>query len=161
VRLDDACMIDDPRMILDWLPAPIQVSCGECGPGATIAYLHCERFFVSDIPERAERFELSILVRFQAEDRILAGLSVNVSESGMLARFDHPAEIWSEGLLSTVVEGNFIGIEARVARMHGADAGLTFHIRNEKDRQALRILLSHARARNAPAGQPPVYPSGS
>ena len=110
---------------------------------------------------RAERFEVSLPVRFLADDRILAGLSVNVSETGMLARFDRPAEVWAEGLLSTMVEGNFIGLEARVARAQGTDAGLTFHLRDEKDRQAVRMLLDYAMAQCGTAQGPPPGASTS
>lgn len=90
---------------------------------------------------RLTRFHLDLAVSFVADGRTHGGQSLNVSESGLLARFDQLPEIWSEGQLLLEVGERYLSINARVARVHGNDVGLAFSVATENDQETIRILV--------------------
>jgi PilZ domain-containing protein len=93
---------------------------------------------------RAPRFDLRTPVVLHLPEGIVKGYSVNVSESGMLAKFDRPVDIWAEGRLSADVGEWNLSINFRVARIEGRDTGLCFHIANEGDRKTIQKLIEYA-----------------
>ena len=93
---------------------------------------------------RAARFDLNLPLRFFSSDGMMAGHCVNVSESGMLAVFDRPVELWLEGDLSFFIEERQFSIKARVARVNDGDTGLRFRIDSEADLLTIQKLLALA-----------------
>lgn len=94
--------------------------------------------------DRSARFKLDVPLFFKIGDTQQAGHTVNVSQSGLLAHFDTPLEIWEVGEISLTVGEYYLEIEARVARAEGDDHGLSFIIENDNDRVAIRILNDFA-----------------
>jgi hypothetical protein len=66
------------------------------------------------------------------------GESVDISESGILAVFSQTLDIWLIGRLSILAGEQHIDIEARVARVDGLKAALSF--RSVSDNQRATIL---------------------
>jgi PilZ domain len=95
-------------------------------------------------PPRAPRFDLRTPVVLLLPQGIVKGYSVNVSESGMLARFDRLVDIWAEGRLEAVIGDWDISINIRVARIEGRETGLRYNIANEGDRMTIQRLIEHA-----------------
>jgi hypothetical protein len=93
-------------------------------------------------PPRATRFQLDALVSFAGEEGTQEGRCINVSESGLLARFDTPPELWTNGRLNLEAGEHFLSIQARVARIQGKEAGFAFLFSNDSDRAAIAILLA-------------------
>lgn len=99
---------------------------------------------------RAPRFDLNLPLRFFSSDGMMAGHCVNVSESGMLAIFDRPVEMWLEGDLSFFIEGRQFSIKARVARVNEGDTGLRFPIDSEEDKLTIQKLLALVEPQTSP-----------
>jgi hypothetical protein len=99
---------------------------------------------------RAPRFNLRTPITLRLPDGMVKGRSLNVSESGMLAVFDVPLDIWITGRLFVVIADLHIGLNARVARAEGRETGLTFQIADEADRIAIRSMIEYAIQTGAP-----------
>ena len=97
---------------------------------------------------RAPRLDLNLPLRFFSSDGMMAGHCVNVSESGMLAIFDRPVEMWLEGDLSFFIEGLQFSIKARVARVNEGDTGLRFRIDSDADKLTIQKLVALAGPQN-------------
>jgi hypothetical protein len=93
---------------------------------------------------RAPRFDFRTPVVLFLPQGIMKGYSVNVSESGMLAKFDRPVDIWAEGRLSADVGEWNLSINIRVARIEGRETGLSYHIANEGDHKTIQKLIEFA-----------------
>jgi hypothetical protein len=93
---------------------------------------------------RAPRFDLDLPIRFFSTDGMIVGRCVNISESGIRGTFDSPVDVWLEGDLSFQVDGQYLGIRARVVRADGRDAGLWFRINSETDKSIIAKLLAMA-----------------
>lgn len=104
-------------------------------------------------PERLEegykprpgRFGLAVPLSFVADNVKQQGCCINVSESGLLATFARPIDIWTEGEISLLIGGYYVDIGARVARTQLPEIGFAFLIHTENDRLAIRIMLDFAR----------------
>jgi len=68
----------------------------------------------------------------------------NYQDRAMLAIFDRPVELWLEGDLSFLIEGQQLSIKARVARVNDGDTGLRFRIDSEADKLTIQKLLALA-----------------
>jgi hypothetical protein len=93
---------------------------------------------------RAPRFRLRKPIVLHLPEGHVKGHSLDVSESGMLAVFEEPLDDWLTGRLFTLVGETSLGIEVRVARVNGREAGLTFHNISASDRATIQELLGHA-----------------
>jgi len=89
---------------------------------------------------RSERFELDNPVCFAGDGCKQDGWCVNVSDSGLLAIFAKPPELWTDGQLSFVSGKHYFSINARVARLQDSNVGFAFSA-NTNDRAALSILM--------------------
>jgi hypothetical protein len=101
--------------------------------------------------DRSQRFDLHLALRFFPNAGMVNGHCANVSESGMMAIFEKPVDLWLKGDLSIVVDGRFVSIKAMVARVKGREAGMAFLIESEEQKSAVQLLVSYAKAQHQPA----------
>jgi hypothetical protein len=83
----------------------------------------------------------------------MGGYCLDISASGMLAKFDKPVAIWLVGEITVLLEEGHVHIGVRVARVNGREAGLAFHIEDNNDRSAVGRLMNFALQHSQP-GQP-------
>ena len=95
---------------------------------------------------RSARYDLELPLTLLMEDEELSGHTCNVSETGMLARFARPLDIWTEGTLSLLAGEHYLTLKARVVRTQDREAGFLFLLETENDRRAAEILLDAASA---------------
>ena len=96
---------------------------------------------------RASRIDLSFPVIFVSEEKLVAGHCLNLSESGLLANFDQPLELWSMGeLLIHGSEAKF-RVPVRVARANEYNAGLAFRFTSDEQRASIQALVAYAATR--------------
>lgn len=100
---------------------------------------------------RATRFPLDAAVSFVVDGSRHEGRCINVSESGLLATFDHPPDVWLDGKVELEAGGYYLTIPVRVARMDGNDVGFAFRLNTENDRAAIRILIDAVSGSSSPA----------
>jgi hypothetical protein len=93
---------------------------------------------------RAARFDLKVPLVLYLRDHMTSGQSINVSESGMLARFDRSLEIWLKGHLCVVAGEWHLGIDVHIARVDGRMTALVFEIRSDGDRATIQKLIELA-----------------
>lgn len=93
---------------------------------------------------RATRFQLSLPISFAADGNIYSGVSLNVSDSGLLATCDQVPDLWVDGELSLEAGEHYLNIHARVARIDGNNVGFAFSILTENDRAAIGVLINSA-----------------
>ncbi len=93
---------------------------------------------------RFQRYGLDLPIQFVSPEETARGHCVDVSESGMLGAFDQHLNVWTSGELRASLGDESVSIGARVARVDGLRAGLSFQIRNEKDRLAVSMLIDFA-----------------
>ena len=65
-----------------------------------------------------------------------------MSDTGLLARFNEPPELWIDGELSLEAGSHYLSLYARVARRHDRDVGFAFCINNDNDRASVAILVN-------------------
>jgi hypothetical protein len=90
---------------------------------------------------RATRFKLDSPVSFSGDEGTYDGHCINVSESGLLARFNKLPEVWTNGKLTLEAGEHYLTIPARVARHQGQEVGFAFALDSENDRDAVAILI--------------------
>lgn len=93
---------------------------------------------------RSSRFGLDLPIRFFSQDGLAIGRCVDVSESGMLGDFDRPLDVWTTGEVTASVGDESVSIKARVARVDGHQAGLSFQSENAADHLAIQRLIQFA-----------------
>jgi hypothetical protein len=93
---------------------------------------------------RTPRSSLRIPVTFDLDGGIAKGHSIDISESGVLAVFNQHLDVWVIGQLSLLVGERPITIEARVARVNGLTAALSFRSMNVTDRTIVQNLIKDA-----------------
>jgi len=98
----------------------------------------------SDFVPRAARFNLHLSVRFFTADGLFCGDSVNISESGVSVMFDRFVDIWMVGDLSFALHDRPATIVAKVVRLDGRLAGMSFKIRSDLDRETISGLVAVA-----------------
>jgi hypothetical protein len=98
-----------------------------------------------DFIPRETRYDLDLPVALYLFDGIASGRIINVSETGILATFHRPLDLWATGRLCAEARGTYLNIEVRVARVEGGRTGLTFRILNESDRATLREFIELAK----------------
>ena len=95
---------------------------------------------------RAERQDVLFPVLFRLQDgEEVQGTCENLSESGLLATFAAPMDIWTHGLVDLSFGGGLLGVRVRVARVDGLHAGLAFQDMDEAHRSKVRELMVAAR----------------
>ncbi len=102
---------------------------------------------------RATRFALEVPLCFVAEECRYEGQCINVSASGLLARFATPPELWKNGKVELETGEHYLDIHVRVARMENDAVGFAFCLDTPTDGAAIEILLNAASA-SLPAGLP-------
>lgn len=75
---------------------------------------------------------------------MIAGHCLNLSESGLLATFVRPLDLWTKGLLTLQVADCTCTVPAGVARVEDRQGGLAFHYRSEEERDFVRRALALA-----------------
>ena len=99
---------------------------------------------VNTFVSRSPRFGLDLPIRFFSQDGLATGRCVDVSESGLLGAFDRPLGVWTSGELTASLGDESVSVKARVARVDGRNAGLSFQTENENDRLAILKLIDFA-----------------
>lgn len=100
---------------------------------------------MSGYEERAPRADVRFPVEFIAGDDRIHGTCENLSESGLLAKFAVPIEIWTEGEVNLHFGTDLLGVKVRVARVIELRTGLVFQYGDEQQRQKVRDLIRMAR----------------
>ena len=95
----------------------------------------------SEVVNRAPRYALRLAVWYSSADGLALGETVDISASGMLVDFEHFLDVWLTGELTTQVHGHTLNLIARVVRLEGHRAALTFRIRGDEDRAAIAELM--------------------
>jgi hypothetical protein len=68
-------------------------------------------------------------------------------------------DVWATGCLHAAVGDSHVELNVRVARADGREAGLTFRIANDDDREAIQKLIDYAIEKGAPpCGDMPPRP---
>jgi hypothetical protein len=94
--------------------------------------------------DRAPRLPLKTAVVFDCAEGKVKGRTVNISESGMLAVFDRPLDIWLPGRIMGVVGGWYVDVRVRVVRVDGRTAALAFEGLTESSRAAIQKLVEQS-----------------
>lgn len=95
---------------------------------------------------RAERQDVLFPVVFtQGDGTKVPGTCENLSESGLLATFTAPMDIWTHGAVDLLFGVGLLGLHVRVARIDGQQAGLAFQDMDEARRSKIREVMSAAR----------------
>ena len=102
--------------------------------------------------ERAKRVDLSFPVCFVDDGQENQGHCLNISESGLMARFEHEPDLWATGALQLSFAGNAVALPVRVVRCVDQQAGIVFLFEDESQRQAIRALVASAAAQSTLAG---------
>lgn len=79
-----------------------------------------------EMQARAARYELHVPVEFLCDGRIILGQCLNISDSGVLAEFEEPLDLWTTGELRVHAGLRSCKLTARVSRVEDGHAGLTF-----------------------------------
>ena len=103
---------------------------------------------------RGTRFQLEAPICFAEAELRLDGQCINVSDSGLLAKFDKAPELWAEGQLTLEAGEHYLTLHARVARLQGNDAGFAFSVETENDRATIEILLNSVSSHPVPSEEP-------
>ena len=105
--------------------------------------------------DRAPRLDLSFPLAFSVGGEVTAGHCLNLSESGLLANFNHPLDVWTHGELELHFADRSCEVAARVARADGNEAGLAFVFKNDGERAAIRAMCDFAQQRTLLSDRPP------
>lgn len=105
--------------------------------------------------QRAARFDLSFPLRFVVDSTEIAGHCLNLSESGLLAVFDEPLDLWTTGALHVEYGGQQCVVQARVARAGAYEAGLVFVYAGKSDHGCVQHLLGFAAQHSRLVGPAP------
>ncbi len=100
----------------------------------------------ADPRERAPRIDVRFAIEFSADGSKFVGVCLNISKSGLLGKFSHALDPWTEGELALDFAEGFMGIKARVARAVDCEAALVFLFRNDGDRQFIESVIEFAEA---------------
>ena len=106
-------------------------------------------------PDRAPRLDLSFPLVFTSAEGVFAGHCLNLSDSGLLATFDRPVELWTQGSLLLHFGDDEVRLQARIARTHENEAGLAFFYSNDSERHAIQAAVRFAAAGIHLTGKPP------
>ena len=110
------------------------------------------------LQNRAPRYEVHIPLEFLADGKIVRGRCINLSESGVLAWFEQPLELWISGELRLHSGRHSCKVRARVSRVIEREAGLSFRLGDDLTERSLsfiRALLEEVR--NSGATFTPPY----
>ncbi|MES2392110.1 MAG: PilZ domain-containing protein [Acidobacteriota bacterium] len=93
---------------------------------------------------RAARIPLTIPVVFACAEGRVKGRSIDISESGILATFERPLDIWITGHLSILVPEHPIFLDARIARVESHTAAMSFRTMTARDSFIIHSLINKA-----------------
>jgi hypothetical protein len=111
-----------------------------------------ERFRSSPVQEKTEKMPvqgrhsvehlaLNLPVSFTSDESTRDGQCLSMSDSALLAAFEHPPELWTDGHVVITVLKQSIKIPARVARVNGHDVGFSFVSGNDEDLASVNALI--------------------
>ncbi|MGI4758466.1 MAG: PilZ domain-containing protein [Janthinobacterium lividum] len=86
---------------------------------------------MSEFADRATRKGFTFPLEFVVDGERIPGTCENLSESGLLATFAKALEVWERGEVDLHFGIDLIGVRARVARVDGLKAGLSFTISDD------------------------------
>lgn len=112
---------------------------------------------VRSYAERADRLDLSFPVEFREEDGRTRGSCLNISASGLLARFQRPLELWTSGDLWCDTGATILELRVRIVRANDREIGMTFQFRNDLEREAVQSVVAFAAANTGLAGGRPPF----
>lgn len=93
---------------------------------------------------RADRLNLSFPLTFSSDGDTLLGSCLNISLSGLFARFIRPPELWITGRVALNTGKGSVSLEARVARVLDREAGFAFILHTDAERETVRDLVAFA-----------------
>lgn len=93
---------------------------------------------------RAERVAARFPVTLTIENQSLSGECINISESGMLARFPVSLELWTIGEATLHFAEGVLALRTRVARVLDLEAGLVFLFTNDDQRSTVAAAVASA-----------------
>lgn len=108
---------------------------------------------------RAERLNLSFPVTFFGDGDTLPGSCLNISLSGLFARFTRPPELWVTGRIALETGKATLTLDARIARVFDREAGVAFLFHTEAEHEAVRDLVAFAAANTQLTGDQPFQPT--
>jgi len=95
-------------------------------------------------------------LEFRGELTRVSGQCQNISETGLMARFRSPLELWTNGELWCNTGVFVLELRVRIVRATERDAGMVFRFRDERERAAVRSVVEFAESRAGLAsGRPP------
>ena len=106
---------------------------------------------------RAERLNLSFPVTFFSDDGTFPGSCLNVSVSGLFARFPRAPELWINGRVALQTGKGTVTLPARVARVLDTGVGLAFLFQTDAEREAVRDLVAFAASHTQLTSGRPVF----
>ncbi len=106
---------------------------------------------------RAERLDLSFPVEFRGDEGKIKGNCLNVSDTGMLAHFRRPLELWTEGDLWADAGVQQLLLRVRVVRCVGQEMGLAFRFRSDGERKLVQDVVAFASQHTGLAGGRPLF----
>jgi len=107
--------------------------------------------------DRDDRLDLSFPVEFRLGELRLRGSCQNLSASGMLARFNAPPELWTEGVLLCDAGVMTLELRVRVVRAEDREIGFMFQFRDERERAEVRLVVAFATQWTGIAGGRPPF----
>ena len=94
---------------------------------------------------RAKRFPLDVPICFVEDGHRYDGQCINVSDSGLLACFRTPPELWTAGKIEMEAGEHYLDVHARVARLEDNDVGFAFQPNTDRDPAAIAVLVAAVR----------------
>jgi hypothetical protein len=94
------------------------------------------------VQHNVENFEFKAAVSFTSDESRKDGQCLSMSDSGLVAAFEHPPEPWTDGQLAMTVLEQPVNIPARVARVNGQNVGFSFLIHNNEELAFITALIA-------------------
>ena len=95
---------------------------------------------------RSERLDMNFPVEFFGDGVQENGMCQNLSASGLLAHFPRPLELWTNGELWCDTGMMILELKVRIVRAREQEIGMMFQFRDEREREAVRLVVASAAA---------------
>ncbi len=86
------------------------------------------------------------------------GQCINLSLTGLLARFVLPLGLGADGVLRLKPANRVFSLRASVTHTDGTRSGLNFHFRDSREEQIIRALVEAITGAPPAAAAPPAHP---
>ncbi len=104
--------------------------------------------FVNPFLYRLPRFDVNFSLDFVLGDSITTGHCLNLSHTGILARFAYPLRTGAAGSLRLKPASRVFELRAHVTHTEGLRSGLQFDFANDQEQQVI-VALVEAISRHA------------